>query len=164
MHITQVSPFGVMRVMHFEAMCRSLRTEPTFERFNVFYRLESKESGWFSFTDRKRDISVTVTKSSPKSLRDWKRCFFFVKAGVLPVQMSWLHLRAGEKTPSFEVLRNFEDEDWFQTLITHQSRIDDFEHSGEEMLALLIVSRLGLQEGKDVLPDGGGIELLAGMK
>ena len=45
LHITPVSTYGVMRVMHFEATCRALRMEPVFEHFNVFYKLEVRESG-----------------------------------------------------------------------------------------------------------------------
>ena len=84
LHISQMSPFGVMRVMHFEATCRSLRMEPVFEYFNVFYKLEVREIGWYSFTERTKGMSVTITKSSPKTLCDWKRCFFYVKAEILP--------------------------------------------------------------------------------
>ena len=87
LHITQVSPYGVMRVMHYEATCRALRMEPVFEHFNVFYKLEVRESGWFSFAERTKGVSVVIHKTSPKTLRDWKRCFFYVRAEAIPAEM-----------------------------------------------------------------------------
>ena len=61
---------------------------------------------------------------------------------------------------SFPVVRNYEEERWFQTLVAHQSCLNDFEHCNEGMLVLLGVSRLGVEDGRNYLPDGGGMELL----
>src|ERR1044071_8299376 len=155
-HVSQMSPFGVMRVMHFEATCRALRRQPVFEHFNVFYKLEVKESGWVSFVERSKSVSLIVPKSSPKTLRDWKRCFFFVKKEVIPVEMTKLELRPGQKVPSFEVVKDFQEEAWFQELSAHPSRLDDLDKLDEGIMRLLGLSRLGVREGYNVAPAGDG--------
>ncbi|KAJ0524881.1 hypothetical protein HanHA300_Chr09g0305621 [Helianthus annuus] len=38
-HISQMSPPGMVRVRHFEFLCRAHDVEPTVERFRVFYQL-----------------------------------------------------------------------------------------------------------------------------
>ena len=62
------------------------------------------------------------------------------------------------------MMKDFEEQRWFQALVAHQSRLDDFEHCDEGMMVLIGVSRLGVEEGRDILPDGGGMELLEGIK
>lgn len=137
--------------------------EPQFEQFNVFYKLEMKDIGWISFVERSKVVTVVVAKSSPESLRDWKRFFFYLKKEAIPVVMQWLNIRSGQKVPLFEVVKDIQEEDWFKVLSAHQTRLDDLDRCDEGMLKLLGVSRLGIREGYDVIQYGnGGMESLAG--
>ncbi|MFS7990912.1 hypothetical protein Hanom_Chr11g01064551 [Helianthus anomalus] len=36
-HISQLNPMGMVRIRHFEIVCRSMHIEPTVDRFRVFY-------------------------------------------------------------------------------------------------------------------------------
>ncbi|KAM0003135.1 hypothetical protein Hdeb2414_s0017g00503021 [Helianthus debilis subsp. tardiflorus] len=47
-HISQMSPMGMVRVLHFELLCRSLGQEPTVEKFRAFYQL-IRNIGFYSF-------------------------------------------------------------------------------------------------------------------
>ncbi|MFS7963163.1 hypothetical protein Hanom_Chr08g00734881 [Helianthus anomalus] len=38
-HISQMSPMGMVRVRHFEFLCRSQGLEPSVEKFRAFYQL-----------------------------------------------------------------------------------------------------------------------------
>ncbi|KAJ0725896.1 hypothetical protein HanPI659440_Chr12g0464091 [Helianthus annuus] len=38
-HISQLSPIGMVRIRHFEFICRSQGLEPSLEKFRVFYQL-----------------------------------------------------------------------------------------------------------------------------
>lgn len=162
-HITQLSPFGMARVMHYEGTCRAMRREPVFDHFNCFYKLEVKDSGWVSFAERSKSVSFVIKGSSPKSFRDWKRCFFYVRKEVIPVNMDWFTLRSGQQPPSFEFDRHFQQQDWCKILVSHATRLDNLEHCDEGMLRLVGLSRVGMREGMDVLPYGdGGMDLVAG--
>ena len=153
-HITQWSPFGIIRILHFEASCRALRVEPTFERFNVFYDLEVKQGGWYSFVGRKDVPTMVTAGTSPKSMRDWKECFFYVKAGVLPVNMPWFAKGINTKYPSFPVMEGYENQDWFLTLTENHSPLNYFHKCTDELLCLLGMNIAGIPEGRDVLPYG----------
>ncbi|MFS7990830.1 hypothetical protein Hanom_Chr11g01063511 [Helianthus anomalus] len=108
-HISQLNPMGMVRIRHLEFICRSMYIEPTVDRFRVFYQLQCSQ-GFYSFFQR---ISAKkILLSPPKSFHEWKRKFFFIKAGVIPQKMIF---RGPEdipvetiKTPSFEV--------WYQDL------------------------------------------------
>ncbi|GJV38331.1 hypothetical protein Tco_1410808 [Tanacetum coccineum] len=50
-HISQIVPLGLSKVITFEVLCRSLNIEPTVTLFRVFQTL-SKQGDWFSFAKR----------------------------------------------------------------------------------------------------------------
>ncbi|GJU08828.1 hypothetical protein Tco_1125258 [Tanacetum coccineum] len=50
-HISQLVPLGLAKVITFEVLCRSLDIEPTVTLFRVFQTL-SKQGDWFSFAKR----------------------------------------------------------------------------------------------------------------
>ncbi|GJW88788.1 hypothetical protein Tco_0164128 [Tanacetum coccineum] len=50
-HISQLVPLGLAKVITFEVLCRSLGIEPTVTLFRVFQTL-SKQGDWFSFAKR----------------------------------------------------------------------------------------------------------------
>ncbi|KAM0005875.1 hypothetical protein Hdeb2414_s0194g00829191 [Helianthus debilis subsp. tardiflorus] len=76
---------GMVRIQHFEFVCRSQSEEPTVDKFRVFYQLQSN-LGFFSFA------LCGVKKiliSPPKSFHDWKMKFFFIHEVVIPVDMEF---------------------------------------------------------------------------
>ncbi|GJT25639.1 hypothetical protein Tco_0895576 [Tanacetum coccineum] len=63
-HISQLVPMGLSKVVTFEVLCRSLNIEPTLTLFRVFQTL-SKQVDWFFF-DKRRDpapVCMEDTKS-----------------------------------------------------------------------------------------------------
>ncbi|MFS8002805.1 hypothetical protein Hanom_Chr13g01206421 [Helianthus anomalus] len=50
-HISQMSPMGMVKVRHFEFLCRSQGLEPLFAHFRVFYQL-IRNMGFYSFALR----------------------------------------------------------------------------------------------------------------
>ncbi|KAJ0540800.1 hypothetical protein HanRHA438_Chr09g0377351 [Helianthus annuus] len=75
-HVSQLSPLGMVRVRHFEFCLHSQGEEPTVDKFYAFYQLQSNP-GFFSFATRG---SKKLLINPPKSFHDWKGKFFiFVK-------------------------------------------------------------------------------------
>ncbi|KAJ0744837.1 hypothetical protein HanPI659440_Chr10g0392161 [Helianthus annuus] len=108
-HLSQLHPIGMVRVRHFEFVCRSMNIEPTVPRFRVFHQMHCTQ-GFCSFVQRATAKKILL--NPPKSFHDWKKKFFFIKAGVVPVRMV---LRGKEDVP-IETLRTPSDETWYQDL------------------------------------------------
>ncbi|XP_021974836.1 uncharacterized protein LOC110869944 [Helianthus annuus] len=83
-HLSQMSPPGMIRVRHFEFLCRSHGIEPTVEKFRAFYQLQRK-MGFFSFASR--GAAKKILLNPPKNFHDWKPKFFFIREEVLPIAM-----------------------------------------------------------------------------
>ncbi|KAJ0809960.1 hypothetical protein HanPI659440_Chr01g0021201 [Helianthus annuus] len=83
-HISQMSPSGMVRVRHFEFLCRSHGIEPTVEKFWVFYQL-IWNIGFYSFGNR--GSAKKILLNPPKSFHDWKQKFFFIREEVIPIAM-----------------------------------------------------------------------------
>ncbi|MFS7911213.1 hypothetical protein Hanom_Chr02g00115461 [Helianthus anomalus] len=83
-HISQMSPPDMVRVRHFEFLCRSHGIEPTVEKFRVFYRL-ILNIGFYSFSNR--GSAKKIMLNPPKSFNDWKQKFFFSREEVVPIAM-----------------------------------------------------------------------------
>ncbi|KAM0031338.1 hypothetical protein Hdeb2414_s0017g00507671 [Helianthus debilis subsp. tardiflorus] len=83
--ISQMSPMGMVRVRHFEFVCRSQGEEPTVDKFRIFYQLQSN-MGFFSFALRG---VKKILISPPKSFHDWKMKFFFIRAEVISMVMQF---------------------------------------------------------------------------
>ncbi|MFS7956008.1 hypothetical protein Hanom_Chr07g00649511 [Helianthus anomalus] len=63
-HISQLSPTGMVRIRHFEFVCRSQGDESTVDKFRVFYQLQSN-LGFFSFAlCAVKKILITPTRAS----------------------------------------------------------------------------------------------------
>ncbi|KAM0029980.1 hypothetical protein Hdeb2414_s0018g00531951 [Helianthus debilis subsp. tardiflorus] len=73
-------------VRHFEFVCRSVRIEPTVNRFRVFHQMHCSQ-GFYSFVQRASAKKILL--QPPKSFHDWKPKFFFIKAGMIPMKMSF---------------------------------------------------------------------------
>ncbi|GJY81488.1 hypothetical protein Tco_0494239, partial [Tanacetum coccineum] len=88
-HISQLVPLGLAKVITFEVLCRSLGIEPTVTLFRVFQTL-SKQGDWFSFAKRggSAPVCMEVTKSG---LKQWKEKNFLIDRRAIPFHMPWRH-------------------------------------------------------------------------
>ncbi|KAJ0489245.1 hypothetical protein HanHA300_Chr12g0441841 [Helianthus annuus] len=136
LHISQINAIGLPRITHFEFVCRSCRIEPTFEMFNVFYSV-TYNTGFYSFNAR---TGVSTVCSVPlKRLHDWKQKFFYIRRGVIPMDM---HYRlVSEGIPKVDVLADYAAQDWYKK-ITHKataiSQLDEMALVGAGMSLLWI--------------------------
>ncbi|KAM0038201.1 hypothetical protein Hdeb2414_s0013g00412091 [Helianthus debilis subsp. tardiflorus] len=79
-----MSPPGMVRVRHFEFLCRSHDIEPTMEKFMVFYLL-IRNMGFYSFGNQ--GSAKKILLNPPKSFHNWKQKFFFIREEVIPIAM-----------------------------------------------------------------------------
>ncbi|KAF5796606.1 hypothetical protein HanXRQr2_Chr08g0353591 [Helianthus annuus] len=79
--ISEMSPMGMVRVRHFEFLCRSHGLEPDIEKFRSMYQL-IRNMGFYSFT--LRNVKKILLNPS-KSFHDWKMKFFFIREEDLPL-------------------------------------------------------------------------------
>ncbi|KAJ0546494.1 hypothetical protein HanIR_Chr08g0361651 [Helianthus annuus] len=108
-HLSQLHPIGMVRVRHFEFVCRTMNIEPTVPRFRVFHQMHCTQ-GFYSFVQRASAKKILLNPQ--KSFHDWKQKFFFIKAGVIPMRMV---LRGKEDVP-IETLQTPSEETWYQDL------------------------------------------------
>ncbi|KAJ0667385.1 hypothetical protein HanPI659440_Chr17g0677241 [Helianthus annuus] len=109
LHISQLHPIGMVRVRHFEFVCRTMHVEPTIPRFRVFHQMHCTQ-GFYSFVQRASAKKILL--HPPKSFHDWKQKLFFVKAGVIPMKM----VLKGKDDVPIETLQVPFDENWYQDL------------------------------------------------
>ncbi|MFS8022492.1 hypothetical protein Hanom_Chr16g01440051 [Helianthus anomalus] len=69
---------GMVRIQHFEFICRSQGEEPTVDKFRAFYQLQSN-IGFFSFS---LHVAKKILINPLKSYHDWKMKFFFIRTEV----------------------------------------------------------------------------------
>ncbi|KAJ0801047.1 hypothetical protein HanPI659440_Chr03g0112311 [Helianthus annuus] len=116
LHISQINALGLPRVTHFEFICRANRVEPTFEMFNVFYMV-TYTGGFYSFNSRTSGV-IPCSSNPPKSLHDWKQKFFYIRRGVIPVDMH--HRAKSEGIPKVAVTVDFAQQEWYKK-VTHKA-------------------------------------------
>ncbi|MFS8016342.1 hypothetical protein Hanom_Chr15g01367451 [Helianthus anomalus] len=122
LHISQINVIGLPRITHFEFVCRAHRIDPTFEIFNVFYSV-SYTSGFYSFNAR---TGVAPVCSVPlKSLHDWKQKFFYLRRGVILVDMHYRSVSEG--IPKVDVLVGFTEQGWYKKLTYKATAISQLE-------------------------------------
>ncbi|KAJ0444024.1 hypothetical protein HanIR_Chr16g0827221 [Helianthus annuus] len=122
LHISQINAIGLPRITHFEFVCRAHRIDPTFEMFNVFYSV-TYANGFYSFNAR---TGVSPVCSVPlKSLHDWKQKFFYIRRGVIPVDMHYRSVSEG--IPKVDVLVGFAEEGWYKKLTEKATAISQLE-------------------------------------
>ncbi|MFS7954023.1 hypothetical protein Hanom_Chr07g00625431 [Helianthus anomalus] len=85
-HLSQVNPFGLVNVCHFELSCRDLGSDPDLEVFRAFYRL-NRSGSWFTFEVRNKNSCCYSWITT--SLKDWKDRFFWVDDRCDPAEMTW---------------------------------------------------------------------------
>ncbi|KAJ0666683.1 hypothetical protein HanPI659440_Chr17g0669501 [Helianthus annuus] len=111
-HISQVNTLGLPRVMHFEFICRAQKIVPTVEMFNVFYYFTYTD-GFYSFNSRTAGV-LPCSRDPPKSFHDWKNKFFYIRRGVILIDM---HYRAeSEGVPKVVLVGSYIDREWHKTL------------------------------------------------
>ncbi|GJT58619.1 hypothetical protein Tco_1002152 [Tanacetum coccineum] len=88
-HISQLVPLGLSKVITFEVLCRSLNIEPTVTLFRVFQTL-SKQGDWFSFAKR-GDPAPVCMEVAKSGLKLWKEKFFLIDRRAIPFHMPWRH-------------------------------------------------------------------------
>ena len=72
----QLVPRGLSRVLHFEALCRAIRYDPTLLMFRRFFRL-AKNGDWFTF--ERSQIDISLISSVVATLGVWKDRFSGIK-------------------------------------------------------------------------------------
>ncbi|GJS58594.1 hypothetical protein Tco_0653378, partial [Tanacetum coccineum] len=97
-HISQLSPFGVARVSHFEVLTRVLDLAPSVTVFRAFYT-RTYSDGLFSFAKRSSSSPSCFSKP-PDSIKNWFDYFFWVDAKVFPIPVSLYVGGALEKDPA----------------------------------------------------------------
>ncbi|GKD66796.1 hypothetical protein Tco_1308904 [Tanacetum coccineum] len=88
-HISQLVPLGLNKVVSFEVLCRDLNIVPTVTLFRVFQCL-CKQGGWFSFS-KHRNMEDICMDDGPSSLKKWKNKFFLIDRRAIPDHLTWRH-------------------------------------------------------------------------
>lgn len=73
-HICQLTPFAVSKIVSFEMLCNALSISPTIPLFRHFFYLFPSEKEWFNVTSHHGRKLMTTGKA----VRGWKNKFFFV--------------------------------------------------------------------------------------
>ncbi|MFS7921511.1 hypothetical protein Hanom_Chr03g00237611 [Helianthus anomalus] len=77
-------------------------------RFNLFYFV-SYTSGFYSFNSRTSGVNP-CSSHPPKIFHDWKKKFFYIHRGVIPINV---HYRAeSEGVPRVNVSEDFTEQEW----------------------------------------------------
>ncbi|KAM0049587.1 hypothetical protein Hdeb2414_s0008g00287651 [Helianthus debilis subsp. tardiflorus] len=85
LHISQLSPFGMIRICNFEYMFRAFDIEPTVGDFWRFYQM-TVLMGFFSF--RQRDGSPKLM-TPPKGITKWKKKFFYINVAAIGAKLTF---------------------------------------------------------------------------
>ncbi|MFS7905266.1 hypothetical protein Hanom_Chr01g00045661 [Helianthus anomalus] len=117
-HISQVNPFGLSRISHFEIFCRAQDRRPGLNVFRYFYEFITA-GDWYTFAHRK---GIPHPSSNERSgLKNWKDNFFWLDDRCLPEDMRW---RFKDQSMSFDLGEEFFfDEDLARAIIEHKSPI-----------------------------------------
>ncbi|KAF5754439.1 hypothetical protein HanXRQr2_Chr17g0791201 [Helianthus annuus] len=134
-----MSPPGVVRVRHFEFLCRSHDIEPTMVRFRAFYQL-IRNMGFYSFGNR--GSAKKILLNPPKSFHDWKQKFFFIREEVIPIAMIF----CAPDVIEMEELPIPKGEAWYLKLTATPNRI-----FGENVLVAAQMSDQWPTESNEVL-------------
>ncbi|KAF5796199.1 hypothetical protein HanXRQr2_Chr08g0348661 [Helianthus annuus] len=112
-HISQLSPFGMIRIRNFESTFRALGIEPSVGDFRRFYQM-TVSLGFFSF--RQRDGSPKLM-TPPKGITKWKMKFFYIKAAAVVAKMTFRNVNETIITETIAV-PSVKTVEWFPQLQT----------------------------------------------
>ncbi|KAJ0535832.1 hypothetical protein HanOQP8_Chr09g0336171 [Helianthus annuus] len=105
-HLSQMNPFGLAKVCHFELACRGLGSDPDLDVFRAFYKL-NRSGSWYTF-----------------ELKRFERPFFLVDDRCVLADMSW-RLKKSRLPPPLP--EDFEfNKDLYATLIKKAQRIQKY--------------------------------------
>ncbi|MFS7893794.1 hypothetical protein Hanom_Chr00s001127g01674401 [Helianthus anomalus] len=110
-HISQLSPFGMIRVRNFEYTFRARNLEPLVEDFRRFYQL-TEQLGFFSFHVWE---GAPKLMSPPKGMTKWKTKFFYVKAVAVTAKLQFRNVRGIIETEQLSTPREGQHS-WFSQL------------------------------------------------
>ncbi|GJY45216.1 hypothetical protein Tco_0433429 [Tanacetum coccineum] len=133
-NISQLSVIGEAKVSDFEILCRVYEIIPTVGLFRCFY-VNSKKSGWMSFSKRSANSSVCYTKPID-SLKNWNDHFFWVDDFACPASFLWRTAKHVIRDPA-PVADDFNEQD-YATLVAHPSSFQKFP---EAFMCLVGLSR-----------------------
>ncbi|KAJ0668924.1 hypothetical protein HanPI659440_Chr17g0695201 [Helianthus annuus] len=120
-HLTQMNPFGLAKVCHFELACRSLGSDPDLDVFRAFYML-NRSGSWYTF--EVRDKTSCCYTWITTSLKDWKNHFFLVDDRCIPEFMTWRLKKSKLPAP---LPKDFVyNEDLYANLIKEARRIQKY--------------------------------------
>ncbi|KAJ0470153.1 hypothetical protein HanIR_Chr14g0715701 [Helianthus annuus] len=120
-HLSQMNPFGLAKVCHFELACRGLGFDPDLDVFRAFYKL-NRPGSWYTFEVRNKNACCYTWITS--SLKDWKDRFFLVDDRCVPADMTWRLKKSRLPPPLSE---DFEfNKDLYATLIKEAGRIQKY--------------------------------------
>ncbi|MFS7997451.1 hypothetical protein Hanom_Chr12g01141961 [Helianthus anomalus] len=102
-------PIGMVRIHHFEFVCRSMHIKPTVNHFRVFYQMHCSQ-GFYSFAQRAPAQKILL--NPPMSFHEWKPKFFFIKARVIPMKITF----RGKDDIVQETIQTPLSETWYQDL------------------------------------------------
>ncbi|MFS7999571.1 hypothetical protein Hanom_Chr12g01167891 [Helianthus anomalus] len=111
LHISQLSPLGMIQVRNFEYTFRALGIEPIVGDFLQFYQLYVS-MGFFSF--RQRDHTPKLMIPS-KGMMKWKTKFFYVKAAAITRKLQFRNVTGTIITENISVPKA-DMVDWFPRL------------------------------------------------
>ncbi|KAM0026254.1 hypothetical protein Hdeb2414_s0020g00556001 [Helianthus debilis subsp. tardiflorus] len=83
-HISQLSPLGMVRACYFEYCFWSQKIEPTIEHFRRFYRLQA-QLGFYSFFAHRGVKRILVVP--PKGFHELKSNFFYIKVAAIACRL-----------------------------------------------------------------------------
>ncbi|KAM0023947.1 hypothetical protein Hdeb2414_s0022g00610131 [Helianthus debilis subsp. tardiflorus] len=109
---SQINLVGMLRITHFEFICPAHHLIPSAYMFNVFYYVSCPVS-FYSFNSRTANVLPCSKDPPPKSLHDWKHKFFYIRRGVIPINMHYHHREEG--IPKLLVV-SYADEQSYKTL------------------------------------------------
>ncbi|KAM0027686.1 hypothetical protein Hdeb2414_s0019g00543061 [Helianthus debilis subsp. tardiflorus] len=83
--------------------------EPTVNRFRVLYQMHCSQ-GFYSFAQRA--LAKKILLHPPKSFHEWKPKFFFIKADMIPMKMTF----RGKEDTVVETIQTPYSKTWYQDL------------------------------------------------
>ncbi|MFS7919749.1 hypothetical protein Hanom_Chr03g00216361 [Helianthus anomalus] len=101
-HLSQMNPFGLAKVCHFELACRGLGSDPNLDVFWAFYKLNRSGS----------------------CLKDWKDRFFLIDDRCVPSSLTW-RLKKSHLPPPLPEDFTF-NKDLYAALIKEVGRIQKY--------------------------------------
>ncbi|KAJ0957039.1 hypothetical protein HanPSC8_Chr01g0022591 [Helianthus annuus] len=111
LHISQLSPFGMIQVRNFDYTFRALGIEPTVGDFRRFYQM-TVSIGFFSF--RQWDDSPKLMVP-PKGLTKWKTKFFYIKVVAITARLQFRNITDTIISENISIPRA-DTVDWFPNL------------------------------------------------